>query len=54
MPVNGGGYTNGDVYVKLGAPYTGTIILEKTDGTQLASKTLNNESSTVFGGAAHN
>ena len=54
MPVNGGPYTNGDVFVKLGAPYTGTIILEKTDGTELARKTLNNETSTVFGGAAHN
>jgi len=54
MPVTSSYYTNGDVYVKLGAPYTGTLILEKTDGTQLASKTLNNESSTVFAGAAHN
>ena len=54
MPVTSGGYTNGDVYAKFDAPFTGTIILENTDGTQLASKTLNNESSTVFGGAAHN
>jgi hypothetical protein len=54
MPVSGGPYTNGDVFVKLGAPFTGTIVLEKTDGTELANKTLNNESSTVFGGAAHN
>jgi hypothetical protein len=47
-------YTNGDVYVKLGTPYTGALILEKADGTELASKTLSNESSTVFNGAVHN
>lgn len=53
MPVISGVYTNGDVYVQLGAPYTGTLILEKTDGTQLASQTVTNATSVVFGGAAH-
>lgn len=54
MTVSSPGVTNGDVYVQLGSPYTGTIILEKTDGTQLARQDLTNASSVVFAGAAHN
>lgn len=53
MNVTGGGtYKNGDVYVQFGSPYTGTVVLEKTDGTQLASQNVTNATSVVFGGAA--
>jgi cytoskeletal protein RodZ len=54
MPVVGGAYTNGDVYVKFGSPYTGPVVLEKTDGTQLAIQTVTGASSVIFGAAAHN
>ena len=45
-------FTQGDVYVQLGNPYTGTVILEKTDGTQLASQTVTNATSVLFSRAA--
>ena len=43
--------TKADVYVEFSRPFTGLVILEKTDGTTLASQYLNNFSSTVFRGA---
>ena len=52
LPITNSRFTNGDVYVQLGNPYTGTVILEKTDGTQLASQTVNNATTVLFERAA--
>jgi hypothetical protein len=53
MAVSSPRYKNGDVFVQFGAPYTGTVILENTSGTQLGSTmTVNNASSVLFSGAA--
>ena len=45
-------YTAADVYAQFGSPYTGTVTLEKTDGTTLSTKTVVNATGVLFNAAA--
>ena len=48
LPVSSTSDTAADVYAQFAAPFTGTVILEKTDGTMLSSNTVTNLSSAFF------
>ena len=42
------GVSNADIYAQFASNYTGTLILEKTDGTALSTQTISNAQTILF------